>query len=117
MMNHIQRVEEKCYVCRNFLFNILNNNFFIIIEKYPEIKQLMGHDWRIAAQVVITVLIQIIMAFLVRDASWKFVWLFTYIISGTLNHSLSISFHESMLLKLKQIDNSLVVFFLYFSWS
>lgn len=69
--------------------------FFSFIEKYPEIKQLMGHDWRIAAQVVTTVLIQIIVAILVRDLEWKYVWLLTYIISGTLNHSLSISFHES----------------------
>lgn len=65
-----------------------------MLQKYPQIKQLMGHDWRIALQVVITVLIQIGMALLVRDLSWPLVWLFTYVISGTLNHSLSISFHE-----------------------
>ncbi|CAF0913205.1 unnamed protein product [Adineta steineri] len=65
-----------------------------MLQKYPQIKQLMGHDWRIAIQVVVTVLIQITMAILVRDLPWKFVWLLTYIISGTLNHSLSISFHE-----------------------
>ena len=72
--------------------------FRFLLEKYPQIKQLMGHDWRIAIQVVITVIIQITMAVLVRDLSWKYVWLLTYVISGTLNHSLSISFHESMLL-------------------
>ncbi len=72
-------------------------NCFIVLEKYPQIKQLMGHDWRIAAQVIVTVMIQIIMAILVRDLPWKYVWLLTYIISGTLNHSLSISFHESMI--------------------
>ena len=55
----------------------------------------MGYDWRIAAQVLVTVLVQLIMAYLVRDLPWKFVWLLTYIVSGTLNHSLSISFHES----------------------
>ena len=55
----------------------------------------MGHDWRIAAQVITTVIIQIAMAIIVRDLSWKYVWLLTYVISGTLNHSLSISFHES----------------------
>jgi sphingolipid delta-4 desaturase len=66
----------------------------IFTEKYPEIKQLMGHDWRIAAQVVATVLIQITMAVLVRDLDWKYIWILTYLISGTLNHSLSISFHE-----------------------
>ena len=67
-----------------------------ILEKYPQIKQLMGHDWRIAIQVVLSVVIQITMAILMRDLPWKFVWFFTYVISGTLNHSLSISFHESM---------------------
>jgi hypothetical protein len=97
-MNPIQHVEKKCYVCINLLFQISKDDFFffLIIDKYPEIKQLMGHDWRIAVQVLITVLIQIVIAILVRDLPWKFVWLFTYIISGTLNHSLSISFHESM---------------------
>ncbi len=56
----------------------------------------MGHDSRIAIQVILTVLIQMIMAVVVQDLPWKFVWLLTYIISGTLNHSLSISFHESI---------------------
>ncbi|CAF0882733.1 unnamed protein product [Didymodactylos carnosus] len=65
-----------------------------MLVKYPQIKKLMGHDSRVAIQVVITVLIQIIIAILLRDASWKFLWLATYVISGTLNHSLSISFHE-----------------------
>lgn len=65
-----------------------------MLQKYPQIKQLMGHDWRIALQVCLTVLIQLVMALLVQDLSWKYVWLFTYVISGTLNHSLSISFHE-----------------------
>ena len=55
----------------------------------------MGYDWRIALQVLITVVVQIAMAVLVRDLSWKYVWLLTYVMSGTLNHSLSISFHES----------------------
>ncbi|CAF0794863.1 unnamed protein product [Didymodactylos carnosus] len=65
-----------------------------VAAKYPEVKKLMGHDWRVAAQVVITVCIQIIIAILIQDVSWKFLWLATYVISGTLNHSLSISFHE-----------------------
>ena len=55
----------------------------------------MGHDWRIAVQVIVSVIIQIAMAILVQDLPWKYVWLATYVISGTLNHSLSISFHES----------------------
>ncbi len=95
-MNHIPHVEEKCYVCISCLLTNSKDSFLLIIEKYPAIKKLMGYDWRIAVQVFITVLIQLIMAILVRDLPWKFVWLLTYIISGTLNHSLSISFHESM---------------------
>lgn len=55
----------------------------------------MGHDWRIAAQVIATVLIQITMAILVQEMSWKYIFILTYVISGTLNQSLSISFHES----------------------
>ena len=70
---------------------------YLFLEKYPQIKQLMGHDWRIALQVIISVVIQLTMAVLVRDLPWNYVWLLTYVISGTLNHSLSISFHESML--------------------
>ncbi len=70
----------------------------------------MGYDWRIAVQVVITVLIQLTMAVIVRDLPWKFVWLFTYVISGTLNHTLSISFHESMK-KINQEENNVIFLF------
>ena len=93
---HTTRRREmlRTYSCHDRI--VLSNQFlFEIVEKYPQIKQLMGHDWRIAVQVVITVLIQIFMAIIVRDLSWGYVWLLTYLISGTLNHSLSISFHES----------------------
>lgn len=69
--------------------------FRFCLEKYPQIKELMGHDYRIAIQVIITVLIQIGMAIFVQDLSWKYVWILTYVVGGTLNHSLSISFHES----------------------
>lgn len=83
---------------------------FFFLEKYPQIKQLMGHDWRIAIQVAITVLIQLTMAIVVRDLPWKFVWLVTYVISGTLNHSLSISFHESMIKQKYKIVHNSVLF-------
>ncbi|CAF3321179.1 unnamed protein product [Rotaria socialis] len=65
-----------------------------MLQKYPQIKQLMGHDSRIAAQVIATVLIQLTLAILVQDLPWKYILILAYIISGTLNHSLSISFHE-----------------------
>jgi hypothetical protein len=76
-----------------------------MLGKYPQIKQLMGHDWRIGLQVVVTVLIQLAMAIAVQNLPWKFVWLLTYVISGTLNHSLSISFHESMFIMTSEAMN------------
>lgn len=101
---------------RKFDLRLEQKNVFLsLLEKYPQIKQLMGHDWRIAVQVVISVLIQLTMAILVRDLSWKYVWLLTYVISGTLNHSLSISFHESML-RLNLLPFT-IVFSSHFSWS
>ena len=97
-MNRTPHDVAKCYVSAFRRCSSLKTDGSpcTFLEKYPQIKQLMGHDWRIAIQVVISVLIQLTMAYLVRDLSWRFVWLFTYVVSGTLNHSLSISFHESM---------------------
>jgi sphingolipid delta-4 desaturase len=90
---HTTRRKEMLRMYKKFQFEKIIS---ISVEKYPQIKQLMGHDPRIAIQVVVTVVFQIMMAVLVQYLPWKFVWLLTYIISGTLNHSLSISFHESM---------------------
>src|SRR5262249_51036525 len=65
------------------------------LAKYPEIKKLMGSDWREAVQVVATVAVQVIMAYVMRDCqSWYVMFAAAYIIGGTLNHSLSISLHE-----------------------
>jgi sphingolipid delta-4 desaturase len=65
-----------------------------ILKKYPEIKQLMGHDWRMAIQVFISVLIQIIVAILLRDSAWLKIIFIAYVIGGTINHSLSLALHE-----------------------
>ena len=64
------------------------------LEKYPEIKQLMGHDWRMSIQVTISVLIQIATAILIRDQSWLKLIFVAYIIGGTINHTLSLALHE-----------------------
>jgi sphingolipid delta-4 desaturase len=66
----------------------------IYLEKYPEIKQLMGHDWRMSIQVIISVFIQIIVAILLRESSWLKLFFFAYIIGGTINHTLSLALHE-----------------------
>ena len=54
----------------------------------------MGHDWRMAIQVVISVLIQIIIAILVRDLAWLKIFFIAYIVGGTINHTLSLALHE-----------------------
>lgn len=54
----------------------------------------MGHDWRMAIQVVISVIIQVTMAILLRDASWMKLVFCAYVIGGTINHTLSLALHE-----------------------
>ena len=54
----------------------------------------MGHDWRMAVQVVLTVLIQIIVSILVRNSSWLQLTFIAYVIGGTINHTLSLALHE-----------------------
>jgi len=54
----------------------------------------MGHDWRVAVQLVIMVLIQFFMAYMVRDMSWLELVILAYVVGGTLSHSLSLGLHE-----------------------
>ena len=54
----------------------------------------MGHDWRMAIQVFISVFIQIILAIILQDSSWIKLIFIAYIIGGTINHTLSLALHE-----------------------
>jgi sphingolipid delta-4 desaturase len=65
-----------------------------ILAKYPQMKKLFGYDWRTAIQFGVTVLIQICMAYMVRNMGWIELFILTYVVSGTLNHSLSVGLHE-----------------------
>jgi sphingolipid delta-4 desaturase len=65
-----------------------------ILAKYPQMKKLFGYDWRIALQFGLTVFVQIFMAYMVRNSSWTELLILTYVVSGTLNHSLSVGLHE-----------------------
>lgn len=65
-----------------------------IIAKHPEIKTLMGHDPRVALQCFFMVLVQLFMAYMVRNMSWTELFVLAYVVSGTLNHSLSLGLHE-----------------------
>jgi sphingolipid delta-4 desaturase len=66
-----------------------------ILEKYPEIINLYGPDPRSAVLCIITVAVQFLMAYLVKDIpSLPMLLVLTYAISGTLNHSLLLAMHE-----------------------
>jgi len=65
-----------------------------ILKKHPEVKRLFGYDPVVAVYVSITVLIQLVMGYLVRDASWQTIIPLAWIVSATLNHSLGGAIHE-----------------------
>ncbi|BFF93466.1 sphingolipid delta(4)-desaturase DES1 [Drosophila madeirensis] len=66
----------------------------IILEKYPQIKKLFGHDpnfkW-IAGAMVLT---QILALLVVKDLSWSWLIVAAYCFGGIINHSLMLAVHE-----------------------
>jgi sphingolipid delta-4 desaturase len=67
-----------------------------ILDKYPEILALYGYDPLNAVWCGLTVLVQLFMCYQVRDV--ESIWILlalTYIVSGTLNHSLLLAMHEA----------------------
>lgn len=80
-----------------------------ILKKYPEIKQLYGHDPTLKYKIVAAVAIQFAMAYYFRHqfssaalsssnssgaTSWWFFWTATWAIGGTLNHMCTMGLHE-----------------------
>lgn len=65
-----------------------------ILQKYPEIKKLMGYDPMIAVIVGAEVLAQILLAWCLSEASWGTIICASYIFSATINHSLGSAIHE-----------------------
>ena len=54
----------------------------------------MGHDPRICIQLVSMVFVQFFMIYMVKDMSWKEIFVLAYVVGGTINHSLSLGLHE-----------------------
>lgn len=65
-----------------------------ILQKYPEIKKLMGYDPMIAVIVGCEFLFQVIMSWFMRDASWFTILWTSYVFSASINHSLGSAIHE-----------------------
>ena len=65
-----------------------------ILAKYPEVKKLMGHEPRTKYIVTAMVSFQILMLYLISDASWITLVVLAYVLGGTINHSLTLAIHE-----------------------
>jgi sphingolipid delta-4 desaturase len=66
----------------------------LILQKYPQIKKLMGYEPRIAMWVTLEVLLQLLLCYLIKDQSWTVVLVMAYVVGGTINHSLGAAIHE-----------------------
>jgi len=65
-----------------------------ILEKHPEIKELMGYEPLTKYIVAATVALQVFMAWLTLEWSWAPYLLALYVVGATANHSLFLAIHE-----------------------
>jgi sphingolipid delta-4 desaturase len=65
-----------------------------ILKKHPEVKALMGHEWRTKYIVLATVCLQVFMAWFTLAWRWPAYLAALYIVGATANHSLFLAIHE-----------------------
>jgi sphingolipid delta-4 desaturase len=65
-----------------------------ILQKYPQIKQLMGPEPLTKYTVAATVAFQVCAAIGTRNWSWPYFLAFIYVVGATINHSLFLAIHE-----------------------
>ena len=67
-----------------------------MIKAHPELKELMGHEWRTKYIVVVVMALQLYLAYYLRNDTWslKF-WLISYAVGGTLVQILFLANHET----------------------
>lgn len=66
----------------------------MILEKYPQIKKLFGHDPNFKYVAGGMVLTQFLMLFVMKGQSWPITILMAYCFGGVINHSLALAVHE-----------------------
>lgn len=66
----------------------------LILEKYPEIKQLFGYDPKFKWVVTCMVLVQLTSLYFIKDLPYPIVFLLAYCFGGVINHSLMLAIHE-----------------------
>lgn len=66
----------------------------MILAKYPQIKKLFGYDPRFKWVATSMVLTQFVLMYLMKDQSWKMIFLMAYFVGGVINHSLELACHE-----------------------
>jgi len=65
-----------------------------ILKAHPEIKELMGFEWRTKYIIAATVALQIFMAWLTLEWRWPAYLLAVYVVGATATHSLFLGIHE-----------------------
>jgi len=65
-----------------------------ILAKYPQIKDLYGYDFKTKYIVIVWLVIQLSMAYFVRDTAWWIVILCSYCFGGFATHALILAMHE-----------------------
>jgi sphingolipid 4-desaturase/C4-monooxygenase len=65
-----------------------------ILKKYPEIKQLFGHDPMFKYYCSGLVILQVVSLYFLQEKSWQFLLIAAYCFGGVINHSLSLAVHE-----------------------
>jgi len=66
----------------------------LILEKYPQIKQLYGVDPTLKFKILLVIAIQIVGAWFASTLSWWPWFALTYCVGGTFNHTLTLAMHE-----------------------
>lgn len=84
-----------------------------ILEKYPEVRNLVGQDWKLVVSTIVLVVLQLTTAYFIGDYSIWLLIILSYVVGSTITHALFLAIHEithNMAFK-KQAANNLFSMF------